>query len=99
MTLIFGFIVAHLGAILGAAVGLGGFLFGSFRHQQAKTATAKAAAVVAQAKATVSAGNAAAAEAGQSAAANRVAADQQAAAIPDAGLDAELAQLGALRKD
>ncbi|MFM0300024.1 hypothetical protein PQQ99_07840 [Paraburkholderia sediminicola] len=99
MTLLVTFIVAHLGVIISGAFGLGGILFGAFRHQQAKTATAKASAVVAQAKATVTAGDAAAAQAGQTAAANRVAANQQAAAIPDAGLNAELAQLGALRKD
>jgi hypothetical protein len=99
ITLLVTFFAAHAAAIFGLLVGAGGVLFGAFRHQQARTATAKASAAVAQAKATVSAGNAAAEAAGQSAAANRVTADQQAAAIPDAGLDAELSQLGALRKD
>lgn len=99
MTLIVAFIVAHLGAIIGATLGLGGVLFGAFRHQQAKAATSNAAAVVAKSNAAVAAGNAAASEAGQTATANRVAADQQAAAVPDSALDAELAQLGALRKE
>lgn len=35
MTLIIAFIVAHIGAILGGVAGLGGVVFGAFRHQQA----------------------------------------------------------------
>ncbi|OXI63094.1 MULTISPECIES: hypothetical protein [Burkholderia] len=76
-----------------------GVLFGMFRHQQAATATAKAAATVAQAQATVDAGNAAAAQVGQQAVATAAVAQQQAAATPDSNLDARLADLGALRKD
>ncbi|EKS9867783.1 hypothetical protein QDD79_006777, partial [Burkholderia cepacia] len=61
--------------------------------------TAKAAATVAQAQATVDAGNAAAAQVGQQAVATAAVAQQQAAATPDSNLDARLADLGALRKD
>lgn len=99
MTLIVSFLFAHLGAVLGLLAGAGGVLFGAFRHQQAKAATAKASAVVAKVQASVATGNAVAALAGQQAAANAAQAQQQAAAIPDANLDAELQQLGALRKD
>jgi hypothetical protein len=76
-----------------------GVLFGMFRHQQAATATAKAQAQVAETKATVAAGNAAAAQVGQQAAAAAAGAQQQAAATPDSDLDAQLGQIGALRKD
>ncbi|MBB2928403.1 hypothetical protein [Paraburkholderia silvatlantica] len=99
MTIIATFLAAHLAAIIPWLIGAGGVLFGVLRHQQAKTATAKAAATVAQAQASVAQGDAAAALAGQQDAANKAAADQQAAAIPDANLDAQLNQLGALRKD
>jgi hypothetical protein len=99
ITLLVTFITAHLGAFLGLLTGGAGVLFGLFRHQQAKAATAKASAVVAKAQASVANSNAAAALAGQQDAANASQAQQQAAAIPDANLDAELQQLGALRKD
>ncbi|WP_412021550.1 hypothetical protein [Burkholderia cepacia] len=99
MTLIVSFLVAHLGAILGLLAGASGVLFGMFRHQQAKTATAKAAAQVAQADAWVAAGNAAAAQAGQQAVVAAAAAQQQAAVTPDSDIDARLADIGALRKD
>lgn len=99
MTLIATFLAAHLAAIIPWLVGGAGVLFGVFRHQQAKATTAKAAATIAQAQATVAQGNAAAALAAQQAAVNQAAAEQQAAAIPDANLDAELKQLDALRKD
>lgn len=49
MTLIVGFLVAHFGAILGCLFGAGGIVFGMFRHQQAKAATAAAGEQVAQA--------------------------------------------------
>jgi hypothetical protein len=88
--------LAIFGPWIAAAAGI---LFGMFRHQQAKAATAKAAASVAQAQVSVAQGNAAAALAGQRDVANKAEADQQAAAIPDANLDAQLQQLGALRKD
>ncbi|WP_256946654.1 MULTISPECIES: hypothetical protein [Burkholderia] len=89
-------ILVKFGPWLLAAAGV---LFGMFRHQQAATATAKAAATVAQAQATVDAGNAAAAQVGQQAVATAAVAQQQAAATPDSNLDARLADLGALRKD
>lgn len=99
MTLIVSFLVAHLGAIVGTLIGAGGVLWGMFRHQQAKTATATAAAQVAQADARVDASNAAAAQVGQQAAAAAAGAQQQAAAVPNSDLDAQLGQIGALRKD
>ncbi|MCO1396429.1 hypothetical protein [Burkholderia cenocepacia] len=76
-----------------------GVLFGIFRHQQAATATAKAQATVARAAAESEASNAAAAQVGQQAAAAAAGAQQQAAATPDSDLDAQLGQIGALRKD
>lgn len=78
---------------------MAGVLFGLLRHQQAATATAKAQATVAQAAAQSEASNAAAAQAGQQAAVAASDAQQQAAATPDSGLDARLADIGALRKD
>ncbi|QBQ99264.1 hypothetical protein [Paraburkholderia pallida] len=99
MTLIVSFLVAHLTAIIPWVIGGAGVLFGVFRHQQAKTATAKAAATVAKAQASVAQGNAVTALAGQQDASNAAQAQQQAAAIPDANLDAELQKLSALRKD
>ncbi|NIE67484.1 hypothetical protein [Burkholderia sp. Ax-1719] len=99
MTIIATFLAAHLAAIIPWLIGGAGVLFGLFRHQQAKTATAKAAATVAQAQASVATSNATAAIAGQQAVANAEQASQQAAAIPDANLDAELQKLGALRND
>jgi hypothetical protein len=99
ITLLVTFIVAHIGVILGGLVGAGGLLFGLFSHKSAQATKAVAAASVAQVKEQVAAGNAEAAQTGQTDAANMLAANQQAASTPDAGLDAELNQLGALRKD
>jgi hypothetical protein len=99
ITLIVSFLVAHAGALLGLMAGAGGVLFGMFSHKSAQATKEKAAATVARAQATVQAGNAAAALTGEQDAANMTAATQQAAATPDANLDAQLQQLGALRKD
>lgn len=99
MTLIATFLAAHFTVIIAWLISAGAVVFGLFRHQQARTATAKAAATVAQVQASVATSNATAALAGQQAAANAEQASQQAAAIPDANLDAELNKLGALRKD
>ncbi|WP_250451226.1 hypothetical protein [Caballeronia sp. ATUFL_M2_KS44] len=92
--------------ILGGLGLAGGILFGSFRHQQAKSATADAAAAkadaaraVAQKQSEVDQANAAAAAAGQQAVVNRAAADQTAASTAREDLDAELDQIGALRKE
>lgn len=99
MTLILGFLTAHLGALIGVVVGASGLVFGAFRHQQANAATAAAAASVARSAASVSDANAAASAAGQAAAENRVQADAAAAALPASDLNSELAKLGALRKE
>lgn len=99
MTLIGTFIAAHLASIIPWLISGAAIVFGLFRHQQAKTATAKASAKVAQAQASIATSNVTAALAGQQAAANAQQASQQAAAIPDTDLDAELQKLGALRKD
>jgi hypothetical protein len=64
MTLIATFLAAHLTAIIPWFVGIAGVLSDVFRHQQAKTATAKAAGTVAKAQASVALANAAAALAG-----------------------------------
>lgn len=99
MTIIATFLVAHLAAIIPWLLSGGALVFAAFSHLRARTATAKASAAVAQAQASVATSNATAAIAGQQAQANAEQASQQAAAIPDANLDAELQQLGALRKD
>ena len=99
ITLIITFLVAHIGVIGGALFGLGGFVFGAFRHQQAKTATAEAASTVAAAKSQDDQANAAASAATTQAVVNRSDAVAETAAIPDADLDAEGAKLGILRKD
>lgn len=99
MTLIVAFLVSHLGLIIGAVVGGAGVVFGAFRHQQAKAATATAAATVATSAAQVAQGNAAVAEATTDAVANQASAATAAAAIPDAQLDAAGEALGILRKD
>lgn len=54
---------------------------------------------LAKAQASVAVGNAAAALTVQQDAVNKTHADQEAAAIPDANVDAQLQRLGALRKD
>lgn len=52
MTLIIGFIVAHLGAILGGLVAAGGVLFGFFKSKSADTRVAQAGQKVAEAQTT-----------------------------------------------
>jgi hypothetical protein len=75
--------------LLSAAVALGGVVFGAFRHQQAKVATAEADAVKAQAGQQVAAqqvaetqANAEAQKAGSDAAAARTEIDNAVAAKP-----------------
>ncbi|RQS22401.1 hypothetical protein [Burkholderia sp. Bp8995] len=99
MTLIVSFLVAHLGAVLGLLGTAGASLWAIFERKSGQTAKAQAAAQVAQAKATIDASNAAAAQVRQQAAAAAAGAQQQAASVPDSDLDAQLAELSALRKD
>lgn len=99
MTLIVAFLVSHIGLIGGALFGLGGVVFGMFRHQQAKTATAEAASTVAAAKSQDDQANAAAAEATTQAVVNRSEADTAAQAATPADIDAQLAAIGAQRKE
>ena len=99
MTLIVAFLVAHIGAIAGGLLGLGGVVFGMFRHQQAKTATAQAASTVAAAKSQDDQANAAASAATTQAVVNRSDADAAAQAATPADIDAQLAAIGAQRKD
>lgn len=92
MTLILAFLAAHIGTLL---VGLGGFaaLITSFCMGHAKATAA------AQPKIDAAQASAIAATAALSATTNRIQADQSTAAVPDSGLDAALAKIGALRKD
>ncbi|MDR5857255.1 hypothetical protein P9239_00345 [Caballeronia sp. LZ062] len=90
----------------GAVLGLGGLIFGLFRHKSAQAATAEAAAAkadaaraVAQKESEVDQSNAAASAAGEQAVVNRAAADQAAASTAREDLDAELDQIGALRQE
>lgn len=92
--------------ILSGAVALGGIVFGMFRHQQAKAATADAeqvkataAATVAEKQSQVDQANAAASAAGEQAVVNREQADKTAAAATSDDIDAQLAALGQLRKE
>ncbi|TDV06076.1 hypothetical protein [Paraburkholderia caballeronis] len=95
--LIITFITAHLGVLLGLLTGAGGVLFGLFRHQQAKTATAQAAQVKAEAQQQVAAqqvaetqANADAQKAGSAAAVVRTDIDNQVAATPPSEVHDEL---------
>jgi sRNA-binding protein len=100
-------LLLKLGPWIVGALGLvGGVVFGTFRHQQAKTATAEAdaakaqaARVVAQKQSEVDQGNAAASAAGEQAVVNRAKADQTAAAAAREDIDAQLAAIGGLRKE
>lgn len=99
MTLIISFLIAHAATILSALFGAGGLAFGFFRHQQASKVEEKASATVAAKQSEVDQANAQASAAGEQAVANRVQADQTAAATPRDDIDAELAKIGALRKE
>ncbi|WP_245641413.1 hypothetical protein [Paraburkholderia bannensis] len=97
MTLIVGFLVAHMGAILGGLMGASGVIFGMFRHQQAKAATAAAGEQVAQANQKVAdnqnaeaQANAAAAQAGAKAVSGASNAQSDVDALPDGGAASEL---------
>lgn len=92
--------------IVGGLGLVGGVIFGTFRHQQAKTATAEAdaakaqaAQAIAQKQSEVDQGNAAASAAGEQAVVNRAAADKTAAAAASDDIDAQLAAVGGLRKE
>jgi sRNA-binding protein len=92
-------IVGSLGLVVGA-------IFGTFRHQQAKTASAEAEAAkaqaaraVAQKQSEVDQGNAAASAAGEQAVINRAEADQTASTTAREDVDAELEWIGALRRE
>jgi|GEM_PF-7055373 len=86
-------LVGHTGlALLGVLVGVGGAVLGWFRHQQAKTAEAKAAASTAQAQAeltmaeqqtSAAQADAQAAAAAQQHTATAIKANQQVAALTD----------------
>lgn len=99
ITLIVAFIAAHLVTIGSLILGAGGVVFGMFRHQQAKTATAQAASTVAAAKSQDDQANAAASAATTQAVVNRSDADAAAQAATPADIDAQLAAIGAQRKD
>ncbi|MDR5757041.1 hypothetical protein [Caballeronia sp. LZ035] len=99
MTLIVAFLVSHLGTIISAACALGGVAFGLFRHSQASKVEATAAATVAAKQSQVDQANAEASAKGEQAVVNRAAADQTAAAATRDDIDAQLAAIGAMRKD
>jgi hypothetical protein len=99
MTLIITFLVAHIGAILGGLLGAGGVIFGMFRHQEAAKVEAKAASTVAQNNSAIDQGNAAASAAGEKAVVNRSKADAEAQATAREDIDAQLAAIGAQRKE
>lgn len=97
MSLIVAFLVAHIGTILGGLVGAGGVIFGMFRHQQAKAATAAAGEQVAQANQKVAdnqnaeaQANAAAAQAGAKAVSGASNAQSDVDALPDGGAASQL---------
>lgn len=87
------------GTIAAVVVGITGVVFGMFRNQQAKTATAEADRKVAEKTAAVAEGNAAASRAETKAVTNAATAAKEVAAIPDSELDKAGAELGILRKD
>lgn len=86
-------------AIAGIVIGIVGVVFGMFRNQQAKTATAEAERKVADAAARVAEGNAAARQAETKAVTNAASAAKEVAAVPDSELDKLGAELGILRED
>lgn len=86
-------------AIVGAVIGIAGVVFGLFRNQQAKTATAEAAQQVAEKTAAVEKGNAAARQAETNAVTNAAQVAKEVAAVPDSDLDKLGAEMGILRKD
>ena len=87
------------GAIVGIFAGIAGVVFGLFRNQQAKTATAEAKRAVAEKTAAVEKGNAAASLAATKAVSAATQAANEVSRIPDSELDKEGASLGILRKD
>ncbi|WP_227242373.1 hypothetical protein [Paraburkholderia caribensis] len=104
MTLIIGFIVSHLGAILGGIVAAGGVLFGFVTKKNADTKVAQAGQQVAQAQATTAQAqeqvaqtnnaeaqaNAAAAQAGAQATKERSDAESTVDALPAGGAAQQL---------
>lgn len=102
MTAILAFIMTHLSILTSIGplvVGAGGVIFGIFRHQQAKVVEAKAASTVAQNNSAIDQGNATASAAGEQAVVNRAKADAEVAATPREDIDAQLAAIGAERKE
>jgi len=106
MTLILAFLTAHLGAVLTGACGVVAVVVAWFHGKSTGTAQASDQVKVAQTETQVAQMDAAdakadAEQAKQETAAVKVAAQAQAEAqaTPDDQLDAELAKLGALRKD
>lgn len=102
ITVIVTFLVAHIGALVSGLVTAGGVafgIFGIFRHQQAKTIEAQAASTVATKQSQDDQANAAASERGEQAVINRSNADAEAASTPRDEIDAQLAAIGAQRKE
>lgn len=102
MTLIIAFIVSHLSwfAIGGSVIGA--FIAGHV-HGTAKSATkvqaAEASAAIAQKQSAIDQGNAAASASGEQAVVNRAKADSEAQSTPRDEIDAQLAAIGAQRKE
>jgi hypothetical protein len=99
ITFIVAFITSHIVTIGSLAVAAGSIVFGMFRHQQAKTAIAQAASTVATKQSQDDQANAAASQRGEQAVINRSTADAEAAATPRDEIDAQLAAIGAQRKE
>jgi hypothetical protein len=99
VTIIGGFIAAHFAAILGLLGGAGGILFGLFKHQQAKAATAQANAAIAKVGEQQAQSEAVAQQ--HAAQVVQVAAKDHAdaAKVPADQLDQQLKDLGGLRND
>ena len=86
-------------ALVGTVVGIAGIVFGMFRNEQAKTATAQADQKVARKDAEVATQEAKATERKAEAVQNAAEAVKETKAIPDDELDKEGAEMGILRKD
>lgn len=99
MSILLALLRKNWAALVGAALAIIGVVFGVFRDQQAKVATAEAERKVAEKTAAVAEGNAAARQAETKAVTNAATVEKQVAATPDSELDKLGAELGILRDD
>jgi len=99
VTLVGGFIAAHFATILALGSGALGILFGLFRHQQAKAATAQAQAAIAKVGEQQATAEAAAQAHAAQAVENATEAKADVGKLDSDQVNAQLKDLGGLRND